>query len=420
MDKYTLKGSIYKTNWALLLLIFIMPLRNIQLQYIPNLGGGINLINILFILSVFHAMSHGNKNLETSSLNSYLKWYILTSIIALAVGYSFLEEKAGGNWKTMKDQLIPILLVFVVQRSAVDGVQWRRIFLACLLPLPYCFKVVWSQYMAVSSWHYSDDMRLSGTFMDLGANEMAAYSITIALICLGCLITCWNEKRIRFFFILILIFSGVSVIFSYSRGGYVAFLLGAIVIIFKYKNTSKLVMPVFFILTVGMFNLPPSVTERFSSIDAEEGERDKSAESRFVFWEVAFNSYLRRPVIGYGYLTAQDSRINPYEMDTHNYYVKMLVERGTLGFITYLFLLRVLWVTVRKNIDWNNQDNIINGLTLGMSGAIAALMLGNMFGDRFSHYPIVTSFFVFIALISISKEASNNAEVIENDNKKVD
>ena len=419
MDKYTLKGSRNKTNWALLLLIFIMPLRNLQIQYIPNLGGGINLINILFILSVYHAMSHGKKSLNSLSLNSYLKWYILTSIIALTVGYMFLEEEASGNWKTMKDQLIPIFLVFIVQRSASDAVQWRRIFLACLLPLPYCFKVVWTQYLSVSSWHYSDDLRFSGTVMDLGANEMAAYSITIALICLGCLITCWDEVKYRYFFIMIFIFSGASLLYSYSRGGYIAFLLGALIIIFKYKNTGKLLLPVFIILSICMLNLPPSVSERFSSIDAEEGERDESAESRFVFWEVAFNSYLRRPVAGYGYLTAQDSRINPYEMDTHNYYVKMLVERGTLGFITYLLLLRILWVTVRKNIDWNNQDNIVNGLILGMSGAIAALMLGNMFGDRFSHYPIITSFFVFIALISISKEVSNS-EVTENDNKKID
>ncbi len=418
LNRYTLTGSLNKTNWALLLLIFIMPLRNIQIQYVPNLGGGINLINVLFLLAVIHAFSNGNKNLKSLSLNSYLKWYIFTSVIALIVGYTFLEDKAAGNWKTMKDQLIPIFLIFIVQRSATDGVQWRRILLACLLPLPYCFKVVWSQYRAVSSWHYSDDLRISGTFMDLGANEMGAYSITIALICLGCLITCWNDKKYRYFFIIIFVSSGICTLYSYSRGGYIAFLLGAIIIILKYKNTGKLMLPVFLILALCIINLPASVGERFSSIDAEEGSRDDSAQSRFVFWEIAFAKFLERPLAGYGYLTAQDSRINPHKMDTHNYYVKMLVERGVLGFITYLFLLRVLWMTVKKNIDWTNQDNIVNGLVLGMSGAIAALMLGNMFGDRFSHYPIITSFFVFIALISINKVVGN-IEVTENDYKAV-
>ena len=359
-------------------------------------------------------MSHGNKNLKSLSLNSYLKWYVLTSVIALTVGYMFLEEKASGNWKTMKDQLIPIFLVFIVQRSASDAIQWRRIFLACLLPLPYCFKVVWTQYLSVSSWHYSDDLRISGTFMDLGANEMAAYSVTMALVCLSCIITCWDDIKYRAAFIMAFVFSGASILYSYSRGGYIAFLLGAIVIFLKYKNTGKLLLPSFVILSLCMFNLPPSVSERISRIYAEEGERDESAESRFVFWEIAFNKFLERPVVGYGYLTAQDPRINPHEMDTHNYYVKMLVERGVLGFLTYLFLLRVLWGTVKENINWHDNDNLGNGLILGMSGAIAALMLGNMFGDRFSHYPIITSFFVFIALISVT---NNNLDKGENDSE---
>ncbi len=400
MDKYTLKGSPYKTNWALLILLFIMPLRNVQLQYIPNLGGGLNIINVLLILSIIHTVNNGKKYNIKLGLNSFLIWYVVSSILALIVGYGFLEDKADGNWKSMKDQLIPIFLIFIIQRSAIDMVQWRRILLACLLPLPYCFKVVWNQYLAVSSWHYSHDLRISGTFMDLGSNEMAAYSVTMALVSLGCVLTCWNEKKYRYIFMAFFIFAGASVLYSYSRGAYMSFILGAIIILFRYKNTGKLLFPVILILSFSMANLPPSVSERFSSIDAEEGERDESAESRFVFWAIAIAKFYESPVVGYGYRTVQDPRINPHEMDTHNYYVKMLVERGLIGFITFLLLLRVYWSIIKRNLDWDDADNIVNGLMLGMAGGLVALMLGNMFGDRFSHYPIITCFSAFIGLIS--------------------
>lgn len=401
LSRYTLVGSQYKTNWALLLLIFMMPLRNIQLQYIPNLGGGMNIVNILFFISLMHSFINGKKSEVKLGLNSYLVWYILSGIVALFFGYSFLEDDASGYWKAMKDQLIPIFLVFIIQRSARDMIQWRRIFLVCLLPLPYCFKVVLNQYLAVSSWHYSHDLRIAGTFTDLGANEMGAYSATLALVCLGCILSCWSNIKLRTIFIIFFVFSGTCLLYSYSRGGYVAFILGVILIMFRYKNTSKLLLPLFIVMAIGLGNLPPSIQERFSSINSDEKERDESAHSRFVFWEVAFNKFLERPIFGYGFGTVQDARVNPYEMDTHNYYVKMLVERGLLGFVSFILLLKIFLDQTKRNLNWVKEDMIVNGLMLGMGGAVAALMLGNMFGDRFSHYTIMTSFWTFIALISV-------------------
>lgn len=397
----SLKGSENKTNWPLLLLIFIMPLRNIQLQYIPNLGGGLNVINILFLLSLMHAFMYGKKLEIKPSLNGFLIWYIMTAVIALAFGYSFLGDGAHGLWKAMKDSLIPVFLVFVIQKSATDEIQWRRIFVATLLPLPYCFKVVWTQYRSVASWHYSHDLRISGTFMDLGANEMGAFSVMMALICLGCLISCWHIKKWRYIFIACFIFSALSLLYSYSRGGYIAFLLGAITIILKFKNRRKLIFPLILAILVGMANLPKSVEERFSSIDAEEEERDESAQSRFVFWAIAFEKFLERPVFGFGYFSSQDQRINPHQMDPHNYYVKMLVERGIVGFFTFLILLRLFWNLTKRNLNWDKNNPMEYGLILGMTGSILALALGNMFGDRFSHYPISTCLWTFIALITV-------------------
>jgi putative inorganic carbon (HCO3(-)) transporter len=399
--KFNIRGAESKTNWALLLLIFIMPLRNIQLQFIPNLGGGLNIVNVLFLLSLLHASMNGKKLNIKPPINVFLSWYIFSSIVALIFGYGFLGDEANGLWKAMKDNLIPVFLVFIIQKSAVDDVQWRRILMATLLPLPYCCKVVWAQYRSVSSWHYSHDLRISGTFMDLGANEMGAFSAMMALISLACMVSCWGLKKWRYAFMAFFIFSAVCLLYSYSRGGYVAFLLGVIVIFAKFKNRNKIIVPLLLAVIFGLANLPKSVSERFSTIDAEEGDRDASAQSRFVFWAIAFDKFLERPVFGFGYHTAQDKRINPHEMDTHNYYVKMLVERGLVGFITFLALLRIIWNLAKRNLNWSENDPIQYGLILGLLGAILALAMGNMFGDRFSHYPISTCLWVFIGLVSI-------------------
>lgn len=400
-NPFQLSGSEYKTNWPLLILLVFMPLRNIQLQYIPNIGAGINFINIFFLLSLGHALIYGKALKIKPKINGMIKWYILTSIFALILGYFFLGDKSSGLWKSMKDMLIPAFLVFVVQSSAVDNIQWRRIFIAMLLPLPYIFKIVWNQYKSVASWHYSHDLRISGPFMDLGANEMGAFSAFMALISLGCIISCWDSKKWRYIFIACFLFAGMSLLYSYSRGSYISFLLGAVVIILNFKNRKKLIVPLALVTLIFMLNLPKSVEERFSTIGASEEERDDSAQSRFVFWGIVFEKFLERPIQGFGYHSAQDKRINPHEMDTHNYYVKMLVERGVIGFITFIALLLAFKRLIKENLNYNSESPVKYGLLLGMLGAWFALVLGNMFGDRFSHYPIITYFWVMIALISV-------------------
>jgi putative inorganic carbon (HCO3(-)) transporter len=400
-DSYSLSGSEFKTNWPLLLLIILMPLRNIQLQYIPNLGGGINIINVLFLLSLFHSFIYGKKLETKPSINGLLVWYILSSLIALYFGYAYLISGAEGLWKVMKDSLIPVFMVFIVQRSVLDEVQWRRVLIAMLVPLPYIMKVVWNQYQSVSSWHYSDDLRISGTFMDLGANEMGAFSVTMAMISLGCLLTCWSIKKYRYIFLVCFISAAVCLLYSYSRGGYISFILGAIFIIKNCEHRKKIFTPLMIVVVLFLFNLPKSVEERFSTINASDEERDESADSRFVFWAIVLNKYLERPIQGFGFYTAQDKRINPHEMDTHNYYVKMLVERGLIGFLTFILLLRAYKKLITEKLKSNNKDLIKQGVTLGMVGVWYALILGNMFGDRFSHYPISTNIWVLIGLLSI-------------------
>lgn len=421
LEKLSFFGSDKKTNWALLALIILMPLRNIQIQYLPNFGAGLNMVNILFIIALLHAMRHGNRLDEPVRINKILVWYILSSIFALFMGYLFLDDLAHGNWNKLKDQLLPVFIVFIVQKSATDIIQWRRIMIAGVFSVIYCFRLVWNQYMSVSAWHYSDDMRIRGPFMDLGANEMGAYAVTAGLISIACLITTWKYKKLRIIFIIFTISAFGSVLYSYSRGAYLACIVGLFIIFVKYNKSAKLMFPAIVLVVITLFNLPASVEERFSSISADEGHRDESAQSRFVFWEIAFERFRDRPVFGFGYRTVTDPRINPYEMDTHNYFVKILVERGLVGMLVLLILLKSIWNMLREQVNWQRKDPLINGAILGMQGVLLALIVGNMFGDRFSHYPIMTIFWTFVGLISILPYIENNQPeaIYESDNNQV-
>ena len=77
-----------------------------------------------------------------------------------------------------------------VQMSVRDWNGVRMVVLSTLVPLPYIVRVVWSQHSSVASNSYTDDLRISGTFALLGANEFAAFCVTVAVVLFALLMAC--------------------------------------------------------------------------------------------------------------------------------------------------------------------------------------------------------------------------------------
>jgi putative inorganic carbon (HCO3(-)) transporter len=85
-------------------------------------------------------------------------------------------------------------------------------------------------------------------------------------------------------------------------------------------------------------------------------------------------------------------------MDTHNFFMRELTEKGLIGiFITIAMLLSIVkacWRTMTAA----PAGSLAYALGLGMVGAWLALMLGNCFGDRFTYYPVIGYFWVYLGL----------------------
>ena len=45
------------------------------------------------------------------------------------------------------------------------------------------------------------------------------------------------------------------------------------------------------------------------------------------------------------------------------------------------------------------EDPLFKALGLGMMGSVVAVVVGSNFGDRFSHYTLITHFWVYAALV---------------------
>ncbi|HEY2395352.1 MAG TPA: O-antigen ligase family protein [Rudaea sp.] len=387
-----------RENWFLYLFLFLLPLQNLQTGYMPNLGGGFNFLNIGFLLALLGAWRCKGSISRWSGIQKWVIAYVVYGYISLLVGYTTVSSGTEDHFGLFKDSILAVMLVFLTQMSVTNWLALKRVVLFTLLPLPYMLRVDWSQHASVSRWHYSDALRISGTFSLLGANEYAAFCVTMTIVLAALLLAARLSSAWRAGIAAGIACMTLGVIWSYSRTAYIALMLGVVCVLLLWRGRWKMVVPLFIAALALPMLMPESVVERFDSTTIEEGKRDESTQMRFEFWQIAWDNFAAHPLIGSGYHTFHHPEINPHGMDTHNFFMRELTEKGLLGLsITlgmFLSILRACWRAMRSAA----AGTIAYALALGMLGAWFALVLGNCFGDRFTYYPVIGYFWVYLGL----------------------
>jgi putative inorganic carbon (HCO3(-)) transporter len=390
-------------NWFLYLFLFLLPLQNLQTGHMPTLPGGLNFLNIGFLLAFIGAWRAHGHLAKWSGLQRWTWAYLAYCYFALVIGFYMVPAPdAPQRFNALKDSTIGILLFFVVQMSVTDWNSMKRVLLAMLLPMPYILRVTWSQHASVAGYAYKDDLRIHGTFSLLGANEFASFCTTMALVFFAVLIATKLSKVWRALLIMGITCMVLGVLWAYSRTSYVTILLGAAVILLLWRGRMKLAVPALLALLIVPPLLPHSVTERFDSTHVDGKQVDESTDMRYVFWGVAWKEFTQHPLTGIGYGTF--STANPYGMDAHNFFVRELAEKGLPGFIItiglFLSMAKVCWRTFRDS----PPGSFAYALGLGMCGAWPALVVTNIWGDRFTYTVMIGYYWVLLGLCLKARE----------------
>jgi len=400
-------GRPFGLNLPLLVFVATIPLQNVYLGKIPHMGAGINYLNVMVVLS-YLGMRYG-KNLGAgarSRIGRPLALFMGVYALSLVLGIFTLGEVGENHVNTLKDILIGFSFYFLVLGTVRDKAGMVRVLACTLVPLPLMFYSFHNQFMSVvqfhfghGAMHYDDDAlrRVNGTFMDLGSNEYAAFFAGYPLMLLALFLGV-KHKLVRGVLGGLIALNAYCLLFSYSRGAWVSFLLGLGVLLFFYSRKVFMVAVLTAVISSGAIYtmLPVSVQERFSTIFVSEENRDESAEERLIVWSIAKEAFMKDPLFGVGFHVFH--HLNPFGgKDTHNYFVKVLTEQGIVGFLVlFTVFWRIFWVSVGAYIA--DADPLYRAVGMGMIAVLAAFMLGNLFGDRLSHYPLGAYFWVYAAL----------------------
>jgi len=392
-----------RNNWFLYLFVFLLPLQSSQEAHLPTLPGGINFLNIGFMLSLIGAWYTGGKLSRWTGLHRWVWLYLGWSFVTLLIGLSLFPTPTDMlRFNRLKDSVIGVLLLFVVEMSVTDWTSLKRVLLATTLPLLYILRITHSEYASVARWHYSDKLRVSGTFTSIGANEFGAFCVTVALVLFALLIATKWPRRWRLLLAVGVISMVMCILWTYSRTAYVTVLIGSVCMLLLWRGRKKMVIPLIFGLLIVPSFLPHAVVERFDSTHVEGPQADTSTEMRYVFWDVAWTHFEMHPLVGTGYRTF--ATYNPYKMDTHNFFLRELVEKGSIGFVIivglFLSMARACWRCFRDS----PHASLGYALGLGLCAAWIALVIGNIWGDRFTYTQMIGYFWVYLALALKARE----------------
>jgi O-antigen ligase len=418
-----------KVKYGLFYLIPLLPLQNImiKLRYFP-LGKDLNDILIIGMLIgwIIYAHSTRRQFAEKTSYNKIILFYIIFTYFALWRGSSFLGmgiplNPADPRMQTWKNYIILPILFLLTLNNIKDKKEMKiLLIIMCASMFLMNFYTI-RQISWVTAWW--NRFKITGTFYWLGVNEVAAFYATYTFILIG-LFLLIKDIRWRIFLGLLILQNIFCDMFLFSRGAYLATIAAAFLIAILRER--KLLPILVVMLIFWQVFMPVDVVERIEASQQETGELDTSALKRLDYWQQSIEYFKYSPLLGLGFNTFS---YLGYRRDTHNLYLRTLAEEGLIGFS---FLILIIGLAFKRGLLLYRRarDGFLKGLGLGFCACVVAVMVGNLFGDRWTYLPLGAYFWVFLGMVErgnlIAVSAENGAAPggrengINSDKEKID
>ena len=131
---------------------------------------------------------------------------------------------------------------------------------------------------------------------------------------------------------------------------------------------------------------------------------------RVSLWEEAIQVFEADPVFGTGFKTyAYLAHAAGGYRDSHNIYVKVLVETGATGLLIFLGIFWKLF-QIGFRLTRTATDPFLKSIGLGFAALMLAAIVGNFFGDRWMYFQITGYTYAFAALAMRAQQMTDDPE----------
>ena len=393
-------------------LVLLIPLQTIRYR-INDYPLGASLVYIILLGIALGLLRKGQSLIPSTPWTLLICIYTAFTFTSLCFGSFYLgvELPWWSNDRRFSDwcdfMTMPVLFLFIASAvTEARQVKWL-VYLMCLAVL-MLDKAFFNAVTEHDFSTYSEELRGGGTMGYAGSNGLAAFEAQYATFLIA-LASCEPKRLQRFGYYALALFSAVCLMYSLSRGGYVALAAGCLFVgIVKLR---KLLLGMLLFAAIWTSVVPQAVVTRVNMTYDESGSLEHSAEVRVTLWEDAAQLINANLLLGTGYNTYRYmKRVGDYE-DTHNIYLKILAETGLAGLLLFLWLLsKTFWRGC--SLFRRSPDPFASGLGLGLAGWVVCATVANVFGDRWNYFQIQGYFWVVAALVARSWAFQQAGEAI--------
>jgi putative inorganic carbon (hco3(-)) transporter len=381
--------------YGLYYMIPFIPYRTMR-DHLDQYPLGTNLLTILVLAVIVGALFKG-KRLPKSKL--YVIWIVFAIYLYFSMWLGTIMGNApapiwlsDGNFVAWKDYLI-IPLIFVAASLVIeDRKTVRTVILVTAVALFLIDRTCILESLS-RSWGAFDESKRSPGPLVYGSNQTAAFLAQFAMFFWG-LAVVLKRKKVKIILYGLTAMTIFAAMYTFSRGGYLAILLAVVVLAFL-KDRKLLILVAVFLATWQTV-VPTAVRERVTMTQNVNGQLEDSARERVELWQEAEDAFVRSPIVGAGFATFQYGEHVDNLTDTHNWYIKVLVETGVIGFLVVLVMLQQV-IAVSFRLFRRASDPLYQGLGLGLLLAICACLAANCFGDRWTYVEITGILWILVA-----------------------
>src|SRR5262245_10188465 len=322
-------------------LVPMIPLQTAR-YWMNDLPFGQNVIDAVVLAVIVGLLRRGESPPMKTPLNRLLLVYGIYTFVSLCWGSLYLQRPLPLSpydprlafWKSYLTMPLVFYLVVAVLR---DRRQIQIVIVLMCLAVLALDRSLWDTVSQRDYSQYSEDLREEGALGYAGVNGLAAFEAQFATLLLA---LAGFERRPWSWlsYMGLATFSALCLMYSLSRGGYAAFLAGWLFVAVVRQRKLLALLIVFLVCWTSV--VPNAVRERVAMTYGGEQQRpDSSTETRVILWNDALQVANTSPLFGTGFNTyAYMGRVGAYQ-DTHNIYLKMLVETGLVGLALFLLLL---------------------------------------------------------------------------------
>jgi putative inorganic carbon (hco3(-)) transporter len=383
-------------------MIPFLPYRTMRDHFLDYPLGG-NVLTILVLAVILGALFHG-KRLPKSKL--YPIWLFFGMYLYFSMWFGTAIGQAPPplwlsdlNFSTWKDyMLIPLILtasgMVIEDRKAV-----RTVIILAAVSLLFIDRSCLIESMT-RTWTSFDENKRDGGPLGYGSNQTAAFLAQFGMFFWG-FAKFLKRRWLKLASYGITAITLFATMYTFSRGSYLA-ILTSVLLLGILKDRKILLVLVAFLLTWQTV-VPAPVRERVNMTHDSNGQLEASAQERVDLWQNAEDSILHDPLLGTGFATFQYGTHVDNLKDTHNWYIKVLVETGVIGLVFALAMLQQMF-SLSYRLFRQSKDRLYQGLGLGLLLATCSCMVANFFGDRWTYLEIMSMLWVLVGAATRAAE----------------